>query len=43
MVFPVSIGDGLRVFPAARRKAVWRPVETRPFPSGARLDVYHRA
>ena len=34
MVFPVSIGGGLRVFPETRQRAAWRLDDTRTFASG---------
>jgi dihydrofolate reductase len=40
MVFPISIGAGLRVFPDDRRKVRWELMSTRSFPNGVRLDVY---
>ncbi len=41
MVVPLSIGDGLRLFPAERNRFEWDPVETVRFSdSGARIDVY---
>jgi dihydrofolate reductase len=43
MVFPVTIGSGLRVFPDSTRKTRWNLASTRPFDSGVRLDVYLRA
>ena len=43
MVFPVSIGAGLRVFPDTRHKAVWRLDATESFPRGGRMDTYLRA
>lgn len=43
MVAPVSIGDGLRVFPASRRKLEWALDRTVTFEtSPARIDVYRR-
>jgi dihydrofolate reductase len=41
MVFPVTIGSGLRVFPETTRKAAWKLIDTRTFPSGQRVDTYH--
>lgn len=41
LTFPVSIGDGLRVFPAERVKQAWRRVASLDLPSGVRLDTYH--
>lgn len=43
MVFPVTIGSGLRLFPESTRKVRWSVVGSRPFPSGARVDIYHLA
>ena len=43
MVFPVTIGAGLRVFPDAQRKVAWRLDATRSFASGTRVDTYHPA
>lgn len=43
MVFPVSIGDGLRVFPAARTKVAWSLDDTVSFANGVRVDIYHPA
>lgn len=43
MVFPVTIGPGLRVFPDTLRKATWTPGDTVTFPSGVRVDTYRRA
>jgi len=43
MVFPISIGAGLRVFPDTRKKALWDFVSTRSFPNGVRLDIYRPA
>lgn len=40
MVFPVSIGHGLRVFPETRKKTPWKLTATRSFPSGTRVDTY---
>ena len=41
MVFPVTIGDGLRVFSASRdRKVTWRLDDTQAFPSGVRVETY---
>ncbi|MGK5532766.1 dihydrofolate reductase family protein [Streptomyces sp. URMC 129] len=42
MVFPVSIGSGLRVFPGTRRKTSWRVVDSATFPSQVRVDTYRR-
>jgi dihydrofolate reductase len=43
MVFPVTIGTGLRVFPDTVRKTPWRRVDSQQFPPGPRVDTYHRA
>jgi len=43
MVFPVTIGAGLRVFPDTRRKAPWKLVDSVTFPSTVRADTYRRA
>ena len=43
MVFPVTIGSGLRVFPETTRKTAWTMTDTRTFASGARVDTYHPA
>jgi dihydrofolate reductase len=40
MVFPVTIGAGLRVFPDTVRKTSWRRVATESFPSGVWVDTY---
>ena len=42
MVFPVSIGAGLRVFPDTRQKVPWMVTDTVTFPSGVRVDTYTR-
>ena len=42
MVFPVTIGSGLRVFPTTTRKTPWRMVDSITFPSTVRVDTYHR-
>jgi dihydrofolate reductase len=41
MVFPVTIGEGLRVFSGTIRKSRWALADTRSFPAGARVDTYH--
>jgi dihydrofolate reductase len=41
--FPVSIGDGLRVFPAARTRLAWRLTDSFLFPTGVRADTFVRA
>lgn len=43
MVFPVSIGAGLRVFPEDQVKLRWRRVDSAEFPTGVRVDTYHPA
>jgi dihydrofolate reductase len=43
MVFPVTIGAGLRVFPDTIKKTPWRLTESQTFPSGARVDTYQPA
>ena len=43
MVFPVTIGAGLRVFPDTVRRTPWRRVDSLQFPPGPRVDVYRRA
>jgi hypothetical protein len=43
MVFPVTIGAGLRVFPDTIKKTPWRLTESQRFPSGARVDTYQPA
>jgi len=40
MIFPVSIGAGLRVFPETIKKTPWRLTDARTFPSGVRVDAY---
>ena len=42
MVFPVSIGGGLRVFPDSRRRTAWTITDTVTFPTGVRVDTYTR-
>ena len=42
MVFPVTIGSGLRVFPTTTRKTPLRVVDSMTFPSTVRDDTYHR-
>ncbi len=41
MVFPVTIGSGLRVFPDTTKKTSWKITDSLTFPSGARVDTYH--
>ena len=43
MVFPVTIGSGLRVFPETTKKTPWKLTETVVFPSNVRVDTYHPA
>ncbi len=43
MIFPVTIGKGLRVFPDTIKLSPWNRVDTQTFPSGVRVDTYHRA
>lgn len=43
MVFPVTIGTGLRVFPDTVRATPLRRVASQQFPPGPRVDTYHRA
>ena len=43
MVFPVTIGSGLRVFPETTKKTPWNMTDTRTLPSGARVDTYQPA
>jgi dihydrofolate reductase len=43
MVFPVSIGHGLRVFPEERAKLPWKLVDQRTFPTGVMALTYHPA
>jgi dihydrofolate reductase len=43
MVFPVTIGSGVRVFPETTRKRAWRLTDSRTFPAGQRVDTYHPA
>ena len=40
MVFPVSIGAGLRVFPDTQKKSPWKRTDTVEFPNGVRVDTY---
>lgn len=40
MVFPVTIGGGLRVFPDTRLRQEWQPLGTRTFSNEVRLDTY---
>jgi dihydrofolate reductase len=43
MVFPVTIGAGLRVFPETIKKTRWELTDTVTFPSNVRLDTYRPA
>jgi dihydrofolate reductase len=43
MVFPVTIGAGLRVFPDTHKKSSWTLADTTTFASGVRVDTYRRA
>jgi dihydrofolate reductase len=43
MVFPVTIGAGLRVFPDTLKKTPWTLVESVTFSSQVRNDVYRPA
>lgn len=43
MVFPVSTGAGLRLFPEDQVKLPWRRVDSVEFPTGVRADTYHPA
>jgi len=40
MVFPVSIGDGTRVFPTEQVKQPWQLVDHRAYETGALLLIY---
>ena len=40
MVFPVSIGAGLRVFPDTQKKTAWKLIATESFASGPRVETY---
>ena len=40
MVFPVTIGAGLRVFPDTIKKTPWELTDTVTFPSKVRVDTY---
>jgi dihydrofolate reductase len=43
MVFPVTIGGGLRVFPESTQKWAWTPIETESFDSGVIFTKYAKA
>jgi dihydrofolate reductase len=40
MVFPVTIGSGLRVFPEEQTKLPWTLVDSTAFATGVRADTY---
>ena len=40
MVFPVSIGAGMRVFPEERTKRAWKVTGTKQWDDGVRVDTY---
>ncbi|HET7722152.1 MAG TPA: dihydrofolate reductase family protein, partial [Acidimicrobiales bacterium] len=40
MVFPVTIGAGLRVFSDTIKKTAWQLTDSLEFPSGVRVDSY---
>ena len=43
MVFPVTTGSGLRVFPETAKETSWELANTEAFPSGVRVDTYRPA
>jgi dihydrofolate reductase len=43
MVFPISIGAGLRVFPDTHKKTLWRLTDSTTFPSDVKVDTYRPA
>jgi dihydrofolate reductase len=43
MVFPVTIGAGLRVFSDTQKKTRWHLADTVAFPSNVRVEVYRPA
>ena len=43
MVFPVTIGAGLRMFSATAKKTPWRRTDSVTFSTGVRVDTYHPA
>ena len=43
MVFPVSIGGGLRLFPDSRTRTPLKLIGTKTYPSGIALSTYERA
>ena len=40
LVFPVTVGSGVRLFPESTKKVAWTSTGSRTFPSGAREDRY---
>jgi dihydrofolate reductase len=40
LVFPVTVGSGVRLFPESTKKVAWTPTGSRTFPSGAREDRF---
>ncbi|MCU1488209.1 MAG: bifunctional deaminase-reductase domain protein [Actinomycetia bacterium] len=43
MVFPVTIGGGLRLFPDSTQKWTWAPIETESFDNGVIFTKYAKA
>ena len=43
MVFPVTIGGGLRLFPESTQKWSWDLQGSTPYEGGVRVDVYTKA
>jgi dihydrofolate reductase len=43
MVFPVTIGEGLRLFSGTVKKSPWTIAESTTFPGGVRVDAYRPA
>ena len=43
ILFPVTIGAGLRLFPDTIKKTAWSLGDSRTFPSTVRIDTFHRA
>jgi hypothetical protein len=43
MVFPVSVGGGLRMFPETRKKSPVKLVDTKPFSTGVVVYTYEPA
>ena len=39
MIFPVTIGAGLRVFPDMIKLSPWKSVDTQTFTSGVHVDT----